>query len=60
MKSSNDRDDDAALAARGRLVLNEAFKALGELEAKRYMVTRNFVMGGHTPAELARSEAGFR
>jgi Protein of unknown function (DUF2384) len=45
---------------RYRGVLLEAVRIFGPYEGARFMTTRNFALGGQTPAELAASIDGTR
>jgi uncharacterized protein (DUF2384 family) len=41
-------------------LLLEAVRMFGPVEGRRFMNTRNFALGGRTPAELALTEEGAR
>ena len=43
-----------------QIVFVEALRLLGADEGAKFMTTRNFALGGQTPAQLARTDEGAR
>jgi len=50
----------ASISPDGDDLLLEAVSMFGPVEGARFMTTRNFALGGRTPAELAVTKEGAR